>query len=245
MIACVLFWTDWMWALVAFASTPLFVVTTRLLRRPMRKATRKQRESVERMSGIVQERFSMIREVQAFTAEPYEEQMVLDEAETLRRHTLRQRLLNGFLTAGTEVTRRLAGVLVLGFGLYRITYGDGTVHAGDLAMFFMYTNQVLEPMSFFARLYTRLQVSAAAAERVFEFFDAEPDIQNSPNAEVVNFQSAPTVTFDHVSFFYPTDSPVVVLDDVSFEVEPGKKVVLVGESGAGKTHVDESAAAFL
>jgi ABC-type multidrug transport system fused ATPase/permease subunit len=80
------------WALVALSATPLFLVTTRVLRRPMRRATRKQRETVERMSGLVQERFAMIREVQSFTAEPYEEQLILSEAETLRRHTLRQRL---------------------------------------------------------------------------------------------------------------------------------------------------------
>lgn len=234
-IACVLFWTDWVWALVAFATTPIFVTITRLLRRPMRRATRKQRESVERMSGLVQERFAMIREVQAFNAEPYEEQMVLDEAETLRRHTLRQRLLNGYMTAGTEVSKHMAGALVIAFGLYRITAGDVETGAGSIALFYMYTNQVLEPMTFFARLYTRLQMAGAAAERVFEFFDTEPDIQNQPDAHVVQFERAPTVRFEDVSFSYPTETPVVVLDGVNFEVEPGSKVVLVGESGAGKS----------
>ncbi|MFW6059982.1 MAG: ABC transporter ATP-binding protein [Phycisphaeraceae bacterium] len=237
-IVTLLIWTDWLWALVAMAATPLFVVTTRLLRRPMRRATRQQRESVERMSGIVQERFSMIREVQAFTAEPYEEQMVLDEAETLRRHTMRQRLLNGFLTAGSEATRYIGLSIVLAFGVYRIVEGGGdaaNATIGSLPLFYMYTSQALQPMEFFARLYTRLQISAAAADRVFEFFDAEPDIQNRPGAQVVQFERAPTVRFEHVSFAYPTQTPVVVLDDVSFQVAPGSKIVLVGESGAGKS----------
>lgn len=237
-IAIVLLYTDWVWALVAFASIPLFVITTRILRRPMRRATRKQRESVERMSGFVQERFSMIREVQAFTNEPHEEQSVLDEAETLRRHTLRQRLLNGFLSVGSELSRRIGSVLVLGFGVYRIVEGDaaGGATLGALPMFHMYTNQMLEPMSFFAQLYTRMQIAAAAAERVFDFFDTEPDIRNQPGAVPMTFERAPTVRFEHVSFSYPTDErPVVVLQDVNFEVAPGSKVVLVGESGAGKS----------
>lgn len=234
-IAVVLIYTDWVWALVAFASTPLFLITTRLLRRPMRRATRRQRESVERMSGFVQERISMIREVQAFTNEPYEEQTVFDEAETLRRHTMRQRILNGVLTAGSEVSKHLGGVLVLGFGLYRILEGEGT-NVGELALFYMYTNQMLNPMSFFAQLYTRLQIAAAAAERVFDFFDTKPDIRDHRDAQPVTFERAPTVRFEHISFAYPTnDRPAVVLKDVNFDVAPGSKVVLVGESGAGKS----------
>lgn len=235
-IAAILFYTDWIWALVALASTPLFVITTRVLRRPMRRATRRQRESVERMSGFVQERFAMIREVQAFTNEPYEEQTVLDEAETLKRHTLRQRILNGFLDVGSEISRHAGGVLVLGFGLYRIVEGHPGATPGALFLFHNYTNQMLNPMSFFARLYTRMQIAAAAAERVFDFFDTEPDIRDHSNAKPATFERAPTVRFEHVYFAYPTDErPVVVLRDVNFEVQTGSKVVLVGESGAGKS----------
>ena len=78
-VTVALFWYDWQWAAVAFATTPVFVVTARLIRRPMRRAARRQRETVERISGHVQERFSMIREVQSFTAEPREERHVLDD----------------------------------------------------------------------------------------------------------------------------------------------------------------------
>jgi len=234
-ITAVLFWIDWQWALVVFATTPLFLVTTRLLRRPMRRATRKQRETVERISGLVQERISMIREVQSFTAERHEERQVRSEAETLRRHTLRQRLLGGFLVAASEVTRYLGWALVLAFGVYRITAGAENVTLGDLPLFAMYAGQVLSPMQFLADLYTRLQVSAAAADRVFDFFDTEPEILDKPGAPPLRLPEAPTVRFDHVYFSYPTDKPVVVLKDICFEVGPGSKVVLVGESGGGKS----------
>jgi len=234
-ITVILFWLDWQWALVAFVTTPLFLITTRLVRRPMRRATRKQRETVERISGLVQERVAMIREVQSFTAERHEERQVLDEAETLRRHTLRQRLLAGLLHAATEITRFLGLAAVLLFGVYRITTGGGAATIGALPLFYMYTAQILHPMQFFADLYTRLQIAAAAADRVFDFFDTEPDITDRPGAQPLALQQVPAVRFEHVLFSYPTDRPVVVLKDIDLEVPPGSKVVLVGESGGGKS----------
>lgn len=236
-ILSIFFWTDWQWALVALSITPLFVVTTRLLRRPMRKATRKQRESVERMSGRVQERIGMIREVQSFTAEPHEERQVLDEAETLRHHTLRQSLLGGTLHGSSEITQQATLLVVVVFGLYRLTQPDSEITTGDIVMFWEYTRRLLQPMRFFAQFYTRMQTSAAAADRVFEFFDTVPDIQDQPRAEPLALKDPPTVTFDHVGFSYPTDDPAAVLDDICFEARPGSKVVLVGESGAGKSTI--------
>ncbi len=234
-ITALLFWMDWQWALVAFAATPLFLVTTRAIRRPMRRVTREQRETVERISGRVQERVGMIQEVQAFTAERHEERKVLAEAEELRRHTLRQSILSGVLLAASEITRFLCLAIVLIFGVWRITTGEaGQATLGMLPMFYMYTARVLSPMEFFADLYTRLQVSAAA-DRVYDFFDTEPDIRDKPDAPSLQLPDVPTVRFEGVSFSYPTDRPAVVLDDVSLTVPPGSKVVLVGESGAGKS----------
>jgi subfamily B ATP-binding cassette protein MsbA len=238
-IVVILFWTDWLWALVAFGSTPLFLLTTHLVRRPMRQATRMQRETVERMSGLVQERFSMIKEVQSFTAEPYEERQVLGEAETLRRHTIRQQLYNGLMMGGTEITRFLGLAIVITFGICRITGAvggqPGQVTLGDLPLFYMYTQQALQPLQFFANLYTQLQIAAAAADRVFQFLDTEPDIVNKGHERPLELSEPPRVRFENVSFAYPTDVPAVVLNDVSFDVPAGAKVVLVGESGAGKS----------
>jgi len=234
---CILAYHDWQWALVAMASTPLFVVTTRMVRKPMRRVTRKQRETVERMSGHVQERLGMIREVQAFNAEELEEQTMLDEAELLRAHTLKQRILAGLLRSSAEITRFIALAIVLFFGVYRlVTSPTGTIEVGAFMLFWGLTRRLLNPMNFFADLYMRMQIAAAAADRVMEFFDTEADITDSPDAEPLQLTAkAPRVTFDHLEFSYPSDEPVVVLHDVTFTAEPGQRVVLVGESGAGKS----------
>jgi len=228
---------DWQWALVALASTPLFVVTTRMVRKPMRRVTRQQRETVERMSGHVQERLSMIREVQAFNAEAMEEQTLLDEAETLRAHTLKQRLLAGLLRSSAEITRFIAISIVLFFGVYRlVTSPPGTIEVGAFLLFWGLTQRLLNPMNFFADLYMRMQIAAAAADRVMEFFDTDPDIIDADDAKALTLRDgAPAVEFDRLSFSYPADEPVVVLREVTFTAKPGERVVLVGESGAGKS----------
>jgi subfamily B ATP-binding cassette protein MsbA len=237
-IVIILLWWDWQWALIAFASTPLFALTTWAVRRPMRQATRRQRETVEQMSGLVQERFAMIREVQSFTNEPYEDRQVLGQAEQVRQHTIRQQLFNGLMMGGTEDTRFLCLSVVVIFGIYRITTlpADAAQDiVGYLPAFYMYASQALQPMQFFANLYTQMQIAAAAADRVFQFLDTEPDIVDKGHEHPLRLDGAPPVQFDRVSFAYPTDDPAVVLDDVTFEVAPGSKVVLVGESGAGKS----------
>jgi len=237
-IVGILFWLDWVWALVAFAATPLFVLTTRAVRKPMRQATRQQREKVEQMSGLVQERFSMIREVQSFTAEPYEDQQVLGQAEQVRQHTMRQQLYNGLMMGGTEDTRFVCLLVVVVFAIYRMTTlpaEAATEVPGVLFAFYTYMTMALQPMQFFANLYTQMQIAAAAADRVFQFLDTEPDIVDKGHEEPLVVSRAPRVTFERVSFAYPKDDPVVVLHDVSFDVPGGSKVVLVGGSGAGKS----------
>jgi ABC-type multidrug transport system fused ATPase/permease subunit len=228
-----LLWFDWQWALVCFATTPLFTVVTRIIRRPLRRATRLQRQSVAEISGLVQERLAMVREVQAFTAEAHEEQQVFDHAEQLRRHTVRQNLLSGVFMGGAEVTRYVGQAIVLGFGIYRILSGGATV--GDLTLFSSYATQLLFPFQFIADVYTRLQVTGAAADRIFEFLDAEPVIRDRPGAQALLADGPLSVRFEGVTFAYPSHPNEKVLREITFEAPRGARIVLVGESGAGKT----------
>ncbi|HUU59009.1 MAG TPA: ATP-binding cassette domain-containing protein, partial [Phycisphaerae bacterium] len=69
----------------------------------------------------------------------------------------------------------------------------------------------------------------------FDFFDTEPDITDKQGAAPLSLAGPPAVRFEHVHFAYPTIRPVVVLEDIDFLVPPGSKIVLVGESGGGKS----------
>ncbi len=234
-IAGFLLWRDWEWALVSFAAVPVFVITTHILKNPIRQASRDQRRSVEKISGLVQERMAMIREVQAFTAEQHEQRRIHKQVEELKQHTLRQRLLQSLLMAASELTRISGLLIVLVFGVYRVTSGEAT--PGDLFAFYSYLGMLLFPIQHLTNMYGYIQNAGVAADRIFAFFDSEPAIKDSPSAAVLDSHGPPTVTFENVSFSYPSDEPVVVLRNISFQAKPGMRVALVGESGAGKSTV--------
>ena len=165
---------DWRWALVSLSTLPIFLVTTRLVRRPMRRASRETLESTSRISGQVFERMAMIREVQAFTAEIHEKKRVRREVEMLKKYTLRQQFFSALMVAASEITRFSGIVVMLCYGAFRVMYGHATV--GDFVMFAGYQTMLLGPLDFFSNLYTQLSASAAAADRTFEFFDTAPSV---------------------------------------------------------------------
>jgi len=232
-IACIMLYMNWRWALVAFSVFPLFLMTTRLLSRPMRRASRRMLESTEQMSGHVHERFGMIREVQAFGAEGAEEARVWEHTEQLRTHSLRHSLLDGVLTAGGEGTTFLGLAVVLLFGVYFVAIGKARI--GDLATFYLFTHRLFAPVQWLTGAYGRMQSAVAASERIFEFFDTEPKIQDRPGAGHLELHAAPAVRFESVCFSYPVDKPQIVLKDLSFEIPAGSRVALVGPSGGGKS----------
>lgn len=236
LIACTitvyLFTRDWQWALICFAALPVYLITTKLVRRPLRQASRATLESTSQITGYVQERLSMIREVQAFTAETHEKRRVRREVEGLRKYSLRQHMLNTLLITASEVTRYSGSVIIVIYGVYRVLHGGAT--PGDVTTFFLYQQQLLGPLEWFSNMYATLNTAEVAAERIFDFFDTEPLVQDAPNAKRLLCRRPPAVQVDGISFTYP-GSRQTVLQDVSFTAEPGTRVVLVGESGAGKS----------
>lgn len=232
-IAGYLLFRDWQWTLVSFVTLPVFILTTRLLREPVRSASRQVLETNSRISGHLQERIAMIREVQSFTAEDYESRRVQGQVRVLRGHTLRQAFLNAVLVAASEITRTLGLVVMLVFGVYRVLSGHATI--GDVTAFYLYVGMLLAPIEILSNLYTTLQTTAVAADRVFEFFDTTPHIRDAPDAVEIEVVRPPGVRFEHVSFSYPDEPGQPVLKDVNLEIQPGWRVVLVGGSGSGKS----------
>jgi ABC-type multidrug transport system fused ATPase/permease subunit len=232
-IAVMMLVIDWQWALVSFSVFPLFLISTRLLSKPMRDASRQMLESTEEMSGHVHERFGMIREVQSFGTEHTEQAQVGEHTERLRTHSVRHSLLSGLLTAAGEGVTFLGYAVVLLYGVHRVSTGGATV--GDITKFFLFTQRLFVPVQWITAMYGQFQSAISATGRIFEFFDTEPKIQDTPGAKHLELCSAPTVTFDAVNFSYPVDKPQVVLKDMSFEIPAGARVALVGPSGGGKS----------
>jgi len=232
-IAAIMLIMNWPWALVSFTVLPLFLLSTRLLSRPMRTASRRMLESTEQMSGHVHERFGMIREVQSFGAERDEQQQVWRHTERLRTHSVRHSLFSGILTATGEGTTFLGLAAVLLFGIYSVS--KGRADTGDIVTFLLFTGRLFTPVQWLTGAYGQIQTAISATQRIFEFFDTEPKITDAPDAAPLKLEAAPAIRFEQVCFSYPVDKPQIVLKDLSFNVPPGARLALVGPSGGGKS----------
>src|SRR5262249_11239832 len=110
----------------------------------------------------------------------------------------------------------------------------GSLTIGDLAMTLILLFLLAQPFASVSNLYSQLQMALGAAERLFAILDQEPDIKDVPDAPPLSCVKG-QIRFSHVHFSYDGRKPV--LTDVSFTVEPGQVVALVGPSGAGKTTI--------
>jgi len=126
----------------------------------------------------------------------------------------------------------ISSVLVLGVGGWLVI--ENVLTLGALVAFNSYMIQLINPVRRLGMIFNMLGESQASAERVFEILDARSEVENAPDAkELGDIQGA--VTFDHVSFGYLGTSQV--LSDISFQIEPGQIVALLGPTGSGKSTI--------
>jgi ATP-binding cassette, subfamily B, multidrug efflux pump len=109
---------------------------------------------------------------------------------------------------------------------------SGAMSLGDVQAFIIYSRQFTQPLTQVASMANLLQSGVASAERVFDLLDAEEQVPDSADAQPVAEQRG-RVEFEHVSFSYDPDKPLI--EDLSLVAEPGQTVAIVGPTGAGKT----------
>jgi ABC-type multidrug transport system fused ATPase/permease subunit len=219
-------------ALITFAVLPFMVVATLLFGAKARPAYRRTREKVSILTGRLAEDLGAMRVIQAFS----EEDRMSREFDKINQDNRDARLsavmLSAIFTPVMEMLSILATSIILWFGGRAVA--QGTVTLGVIVAFLSYVARLFQPVINLSMVYNTWQAAMAGGERVQEILDLEPAIKDGPDAV-----DLPTlrgkVVFDHVSFRYVPDAPV--LQDVSFSIEPGATVALVGPTGAGKTTI--------
>ena len=109
----------------------------------------------------------------------------------------------------------------------------GAIEVGDIQSFFQYIRNFTQPVQQIAQVTNMMQSAAAASERVFEFLEEEEEEQTAEHPVKLENGVEGRVTFEHVSFGYRPDQ--IIIKDFSEQVQPGKKIAIVGPTGAGKT----------
>ncbi len=163
---------------------------------------------------------------EAFEARRYDESL-----ERLRRSRLKAQTSLSLLNTGQQLIIATALVAML----WRATQGvvDGRMTLGDLVMINAFMIQLYIPLNFLGVLYREIKQSLTDLDKMFTLMDREREIADVPGALPLALQGAPEVVFDHVSFAYESDRPI--LQDISFTIPAGKTVAVVGPSGSGKS----------
>ncbi len=211
---------------------PLLALVARLFGRRLKSLSTLIQDHTAELTTLIEEVVSGIRIVKSFVQTAREEKRFRSVMDKLVATTLRRTaILAVFIPVITLLTFTVA-VAVLWYGGKQVI--EGTMSPGDLFAFVLFAGILIGPFGSVARVFAQLKETQGATARVFEILDAQPEIRNSPDAKLL-----PTiqgqVKFDDVKFAY--DERQEVLSSVSFEIQSGECVALVGPTGAGKTTI--------
>ncbi|MFF9643632.1 ABC transporter ATP-binding protein [Kitasatospora aureofaciens] len=228
-----LFYLRWDLTLTALVVAPLFWITARRFSAKVRTASRERRRRSGSVSALAEETLGNIALVQAYNRQDWEQQRFLGENLARFRATMAATRLRALFEPIVEMLELVGALIVLGLGAWELSQGRLTL--GELLVFVALLSRLYGPVKGIGRLSNGFFSAAAAAERIIELQDQQPDVADPPKPlRPARVRGA--VAFEGVRFRYPNASRLA-LNDVSFRAEPGETVALVGESGAGKSTV--------
>ena len=226
-----LFVISWKLALLSIIILPIAGLTIISIGRSIRRKSKRTAAMIAGITNIITETLSSIRVVKAFAMEEYEVQRFFKETNHYFQLILRRAKLRLLASPITETIGVMIGVLLLWVGGLEVLSGEGLTPE-DFLRFILLLFAMMDPLRKLSKVNVALQTGVASAERVFSILDTPPTIVDKVDAvKIDSFKEK--IRINNVSFKYESDDKV--LKNISFEIEKGSIVALVGSSGAGKS----------
>lgn len=227
-----MFYLDWKLSLITFIGLPFIIQAISISGRKLRVKSRVLQERAADITAFLQESLSSIRVIKSFVREDYEMNRFDHENNQNFRAQMKTVQITSIITPIINILTAIGVTGIIWYGGHEVISGKLT--AGALISFLTYAMNLANPIKRLSNVYGNIQRALAAAQRVFEIIDTEPDIKDLPGAAILPSIKG-HVVFHDVAFEYKQHEPV--LHNLSFEVQPGQMVALVGPSGSGKTTI--------
>ena len=227
-----LFYMNWKLCLLIVVLLPILVLVARIFGKRLKTLSTQIQDQTASVSTLIEEAISGIRVVKSFVQTDREAgRFGLALRQLVAQAIQRANVLSVFIPTITLLTLIMAGG-VLWYGGKQVI--DESMTPGDLLAFVLFAGILIGPFGSAARIFSQIKEGQGAMQRVFELLDTTPDVTDSPEARPLPDVHG-HVRFDHVSFAYDPRHPVII--DLSFEVQPGETVALVGPTGSGKSTI--------
>lgn len=218
--------------LFMLATFPVLVVIAMVFGRFIRRLSKTTQDELATANVIVEETLQSIMTVKSFTGEEYESRRY---GKGLNRVVAVALKTAGFRGAFISfIIFALFGGIVAVMWYGAVLVSEGEMSIGDLVSFVLYTTFIGASIAGLGDIYGQVQKAIGSSERVLEILEEVPE-KSLPVSASQNVEG--NITFDRVTFRYPTRPDAAVLNDISFKINAGEKIALVGSSGAGKSTI--------
>ncbi len=222
---------NWMLALIALSTIPLLFVATALFKRGVKKTFTLVRNAVANLNTFTQEHITGMRLVQLFNREEQELEKFKEINKQHRQANIKSIFYYSVFFPIVEILSSISIALVIWFA--GINANALHISLGDITFFVMMINMVFRPIRMLADRLNTLQMGFVSAERVFKVLDTDEKINETGTIPFTTVKN--TIEFKNVWFAYKEDN--FVLKNVSFKIEAGKTVAMIGATGAGKSTI--------
>ena len=225
---------NWQLTLLALCIIPVLFLIIFKIKREMRKRWQITRMKTSNMHGYLHESLSGMRVTEAFVREDENLDTFSNVNDDIRKSWMRAIQINNAFWPVLDITGTIGTILVYFVGISLMGRAAAPLALADLLLIIWYLGRFWEPLNTLSNFYNNILSATASMERIFEIMDTSADVQDKPGA----YDLPPIkgeVKFDHVSFYYDPEKPV--LNDVNFTAQPGETIALVGATGAGKSTI--------
>lgn len=228
-----MFAINWKLTLISLSTLPLLMLATYVFKEKVKFAFNEVRNAVSNLNAFVQEHITGMSIVQIFNSEAREYEKFKEINQEHRKANIRSVMYYSVYFPVAEVIQALGIGLLVWWGAKQIIQDTSAASLGDLIAFIMYIQMFFRPIRMIADRFNTLQMGIVSSARIFNLLDSREQIPN--NGSYVPDRLEGKVEFKNVWFAYEDRN--YVLKDISFAVEPGRSLAIVGATGAGKSSI--------